>query len=269
MAVTLQPEVPTPVRQRTRTCCADRSDDARALATVVASAAPAGPLLDIGCGSGAVALAVLMARPDISAVGVDVSASRCREAQRLAATMGLTSRFHALTGSAFDIRLPRSPAVVANPPMLPTEPGFSLPSRLGPPELFWMRLVAMISEWQHPVQLWLHLFDFQGVREAAGLFPTVLEVAADRGFDVAVAHHGWRAVAATSSLMKALPSLRRVFPDGLALCGDTPMRFADLPVAVRTPLSIPHSIVHLSRGLSLHGPRVPIHLATQLPGVLR
>lgn len=238
---------PIAVRQPPRTLCADRTDDARVLAAVVASGAPSGLLLDVGCGSGAVAHAVLRARPDVDVIGIDVSASRCRDAERRAASTGLSDRFRSVAGSAFEVDLPRSPTVVANPPMLRTEPGFAFVTAGGRRELFWMRLLATVSGWDRPVQPWFHLFDFQGVGAPSGEFPTISLVAESNGFIVGIAHRCWRALAPTSSVTKALPALRRAFPEGRACVGGTVSRLADLEVDRTEPLSIPHSIVHLAR----------------------
>lgn len=247
MALAFLPEAAVLDHHLARTCCASRSDDARVLAMVVGSAAPPGLLLDVGCGSGSVALAILRARPDIGIVGIDVSARRCREAERRASAIGVAPRFRTISGSAFEVDLPRLPSVVANPPMLPTEPGFAFPTTRGARDLFWMRLLSTVSTWERPVQVWLHLFDFQGVGAPSGDFPTLGEVAGSYGFSVSFAHRGWRALAPTSSVTKALPALRRVFPDGRICTGRSVTRFADLDGPVTEPASIPHSIVHLRR----------------------
>jgi SAM-dependent methyltransferase len=212
MAVASLSPASVAVRRPARTCCADRADDARVLAAVVASGAPSGLVLDVGCGSGAVAHVALRARPDFDVIGIDVSASRCRDAERRAASTGLSDRFRTVAGSTFEVDLPRSLTVVANPPMLPTEPAFAFVAAEGRRELFWMRLLATVSGWDRPVQLWLHLFDFQGVGAPSGESPTISQIAESDGFSVGIAHRCWRALAPTSSVTKALPALRRAFP---------------------------------------------------------
>jgi hypothetical protein len=190
---------------------------------------------------------VLQARPDVGVVRIDVSTSRCREAERRAVASGLSHRFRAIAGSAFEVDLPGLSAVVTNPPMLPAEPGFTFPAARGGRDLFWMRLLATVSEWDRSVELWLHLFDFQGVGARSGEFPTISEVAGPKGFSVGIGHRGWRAIAPSSSVRKALPALRPVFPEGRARVGRRERRFVDLEVDATKPLSIAHSIVHLAR----------------------
>src|SRR5262249_1456062 len=72
---------------------------------------PAGArVVDIGCGSGAVALALKDERPDLEVVGADVSAEAIAVAQTNAARLGLDVRFlvaDLLDGSRYD-------AVLAN-----------------------------------------------------------------------------------------------------------------------------------------------------------
>lgn len=227
-------------------CCANRGDDARVVAEAIADRAPAGRLLDIGCGSGAISLTVLASRPDIDAVGIDVSGSLCRAAEREAHALGVSGRFRALTGSAFDVDLPRLRTVAANPPMLPTEPGFAFSRRDGRVDLFWMRLIEAISGWGRPVTLWLHLFEFQGVGKSYGAFPSLAEVAAQHGFRVETVHHGWRSVSPRSSIRKALPALRRTFPEGRVAVGSDVIRFADLASDERAQMRVPHSVLSLS-----------------------
>lgn len=234
------------IQPQRATCCANRDDDARMLAGVVALSAPPGRLLDIGCGAGAVAIPVLQARPDISIIGVDVSAARCNEAERRATRLGHGYRFAALVGSAFDVRLPQLGSIVANPPMLPTEPGFSFATG-GGRDLFWMRLLSMVSAWNRPVELWLNLFDFQGVSGRTGAYPSVGEFAAAHGFSAGAVHRGWRAVGHSSSIAKALPALMRVFPYGLISVDNAILPLAELDGRPTGEMAVPHSIVHLAR----------------------
>jgi len=104
-----------------------------------------------------------------------------------------------------------------------------------------------VSEWDLPVVLWLLLFDFQDVGARFSEFPTISEIGGPKRFSVGIAHRGWRAIAPSSSVRKALPALRRVFPEGRIRVGRRERRFVDLEVDATVPLSIAHSIVHLAR----------------------
>jgi release factor glutamine methyltransferase len=76
-----------------------------------------GRVLDLGTGSGAIAIAIAHTRPDASVTALDVSADALEIARRNAATHGVNVNFllsdwyDALTGQRFDI-------IVANPPYI-------------------------------------------------------------------------------------------------------------------------------------------------------
>ncbi|MGQ0384790.1 MAG: peptide chain release factor N(5)-glutamine methyltransferase [Gammaproteobacteria bacterium] len=87
---------------------------ARALAAIAGRAAPA--VLDLGTGSGAIALAIAHARPDAAVTAVDASEAALRIAAQNAARIGVAnlslhcgSWYAPVAGSRFDL-------VVANPP---------------------------------------------------------------------------------------------------------------------------------------------------------
>ncbi len=100
--------VPRPDTERVVEACLDRMG-------------PAGRLLDLGTGSGAIALALLSERPGWSAVGVDRSGEALGVAADNARSLGLDGRldlragdwFGPVTGEAFDL-------VVSNPPYVPS-----------------------------------------------------------------------------------------------------------------------------------------------------
>ena len=234
-------------------CCLNQAHDAHRLAQTLATVATPGTILDIGCGSGSVAIPVLLARRDLHAVGVEVSPTQAAIARNRATQLRVADRFELIVGDALDIELPHGRSVVANPPMLPTEPWFSLPSPEGGEALFWMALLRRLAERSDVADIWLHLFDFQGVGRRFGSFPSVEEVAAKAGFEVGYPHRGWRAVGPGSAIPAALPALSRLFPEAIANVGGSDVRFADLPHEVTRPLLIRHSIVRLHRPRALQG----------------
>ncbi|WP_024509496.1 peptide chain release factor N(5)-glutamine methyltransferase [Bradyrhizobium sp. ARR65] len=77
-------------------------------------------ILDIGTGSGAILLALLSERPDVSGVGTDISEGALKAAKSNAAALGLLSRaafvacdYAAALSGPFDL-------VVSNPPYIPS-----------------------------------------------------------------------------------------------------------------------------------------------------
>jgi Methyltransferase small domain len=245
MAVALLPNAPVRVHEQDRTCCADRSDDARALAAVVASAAPSGPLLDVGCGSGSISLAVLQARPDVGVVRIDVSTSRCREAERRAVASGLSHRFRAIARSASEVDLPRLSAVVANPPMLPTEPGLAFPTARGGRDRFWMRLLRRRVGMGSARRAVAPLVRLPGRRRSLQRVPDHqrdrrTEEVQRRDRASRLACHRPVELGAEGSARPSPCVSRRPHPR-------RPTRASILEVDATEPLSIAHSIVHLAR----------------------
>ncbi len=79
----------------------------------------AGRILDLGTGSGAIALALLQEWPDAEVVAVDVSAQALQVARENAQGLGLTQRVHLVQGG-WDaaLGLGRFDLVVSNPPYI-------------------------------------------------------------------------------------------------------------------------------------------------------
>ena len=81
-------------------------------------------LLDIGTGTGAVALACLHAEPELMAVGTDISGEALALARRNAARLGLGPRFQTvrsdLVGALDRSGTARFDVIVSNPPYIPS-----------------------------------------------------------------------------------------------------------------------------------------------------
>jgi release factor glutamine methyltransferase len=77
-------------------------------------------ILDLGTGTGAIALALLNVVPDATATGVDISSGALATAMRNAADLGLGSRFEALHSNWFEKVSGRYHVIVANPPYIPS-----------------------------------------------------------------------------------------------------------------------------------------------------
>ncbi|QDC01012.1 peptide chain release factor N(5)-glutamine methyltransferase [Mesorhizobium sp. 8] len=75
-------------------------------------------ILDLGTGTGAIALALLSAAPQAVATGVDISADALATAARNAADLGLDGRFRTLQSDWFEKISGRYDAIVSNPPYI-------------------------------------------------------------------------------------------------------------------------------------------------------
>lgn len=92
------------------------------------AAAGTGPrILDLGTGTGAIALALLHALPEATALGVDISGDALRTAVENAARLGLAARFEARRSDWFAAVPEKFHAIVANPPYIPSRDIASLP----------------------------------------------------------------------------------------------------------------------------------------------
>lgn len=99
-----------------------RPDTERLVEEALARATAAeGHLLDLGTGSGAVALAFLSERPGWRAVGTDTSTGALEVAADNAQRLGLSERFEARQGDLFEpVSGEVFDLVVSNPPYIPT-----------------------------------------------------------------------------------------------------------------------------------------------------
>ncbi len=75
-------------------------------------------LLDLGTGTGAIALALLAATPQARAVGVDISEDALTTAARNARDLGLSERFSAVRSDWFEAISGRFDVIVSNPPYI-------------------------------------------------------------------------------------------------------------------------------------------------------
>jgi len=76
-------------------------------------------ILDLGTGTGAIALALLSAVPQATATGVDIADGALATAARNAVDLKLTNRFSALRSDWFEKVSGRYDAIVSNPPYIP------------------------------------------------------------------------------------------------------------------------------------------------------
>ena len=82
---------------------------------------PSPAILDLGTGSGAIALAVLAVRQDARAVGVDLSEEALATAVANAAANGVADRFEAVRSDWLAAVSGRYDAILSNPPYISTE----------------------------------------------------------------------------------------------------------------------------------------------------
>ena len=78
-------------------------------------------ILDLGAGTGAIALALLAEIPEAMAVGVDISTDALATAARNAKENGLSERFETVGSDWFEKISGSFHVIVANPPYIPTE----------------------------------------------------------------------------------------------------------------------------------------------------
>jgi release factor glutamine methyltransferase len=78
-------------------------------------------VLDLGTGTGAIALALLAEIPELTATGADISADALATAARNAEENGLSSRFEAIQSDWFEKITGRYDAIVSNPPYITTK----------------------------------------------------------------------------------------------------------------------------------------------------
>ena len=76
-------------------------------------------ILDLGTGTGAIAITLLAERPACTAVAVDLSAAALRVAQDNAAALGVAGRLHLLQGSWLEPVSGRFDLIISNPPYIP------------------------------------------------------------------------------------------------------------------------------------------------------
>jgi len=87
-------------------------------------------LLDLGTGSGAIALALVAEVPEAFATGVDISEDALATARENARMLGLAGRFAALRSDWFEKISGRYHAIVSNPPYIPSIELSTLPDEV-------------------------------------------------------------------------------------------------------------------------------------------
>jgi len=86
-------------------------------------------ILDLGTGSGAIIISLLLERPDAKGFAVERSLEALHYASKNSLTHGVTDRLHLIQGNLFDPVEPKTrfDLIVANPPYIPTD---KIPSEL-------------------------------------------------------------------------------------------------------------------------------------------
>lgn len=87
-------------------------------------------ILDLGTGTGAIALALAAEVPKVMATGVDVSDGALATAEENARALGLASRFRAVRSDWFENISGRYHAIASNPPYIPSIELSSLPGEV-------------------------------------------------------------------------------------------------------------------------------------------
>jgi release factor glutamine methyltransferase len=87
-------------------------------------------ILDLGCGTGAIGLAILSQRSDVRCVAVDVAPEAAACARANAEALGLGARFAAVAASWGDTLIGSFDAIVSNPPYISVEELDALPQEV-------------------------------------------------------------------------------------------------------------------------------------------
>lgn len=222
--------------------------DAQILADVLCKDLRPGTLLDIGCGTGLVAINVALKRADVSVLGIDIDTISCASALDNIKHANLTDRVQIVCADVFKIQLPISDAVCCNAPLLPAEQGFLIGEQINQ-NLFWNTLIEKISDDNVSPFIYLHLFDLHGINHRTGELPCLEEIANSTGFSFATLYRGVRQIGENSRIRYNLPQLANYFPEGTVIVDnlEVPMyKFSSILTNNTGNLSIYQSIVRLS-----------------------
>lgn len=98
-----------------------RPDTETLIDAAVALMPKAARLLDLGTGTGAIAITLLAERPDATGVATDLSTAALAVAAENAAQLGVASRLELMSGSWFEPVAGRFDIILSNPPYIPAE----------------------------------------------------------------------------------------------------------------------------------------------------
>lgn len=190
------------------------TSDGVTLARLITAEFPSELVVDVGCGSGAVAIGVAATNPATRVFAIDIDEEACAEAREACRAVEVEARVEVRCADALRTCLPTQATVCCNPPLLPGEPGFAVIFE-EEEKLFWHALVDCVFKPDIRARhLILHVFSFHGIRQRTGKWPSVWEVAATHDLRVTLVHKRRRLVGDTSSVRKRLVDVASHFPEG-------------------------------------------------------
>jgi methylase of polypeptide subunit release factors len=217
--------------------------DALTLAQVVSTRMSNGLLVDVGCGNGLVGICVAIQRPEINVLAVDVSYSACLGAKRWAS--GLAATVSVTCCDLTSLPIEGADAFCCNPPLVPGELGFTLHSS-NEPIPFWICLVEQAKRLGVP-RVFVHLYDFHGVEQRTGDWPSAEEIAQKHGYKISYLYRGVRYVGLASSIRRSLALIGSYFPRGIVYIDESAIRADELrhlvdPRNLPENIKIPHTV---------------------------
>jgi len=209
-------------------------------------------LLDVGSGTGIVSIHACSFRPDVQALGIEISRSEFSAAQSNIKLNRLEDRCAVLLQDLFEMKTVdmEFDTVVCNPPMLPGELGFvSGQHKMSFTDALLQWIVAHGSSSCRDV--FIHFFDFLGITNQTGNWPSLNQLATKYGFELAVVQNHVKQLSPGSRTRAAMLQLGEHFPLGEIIVNHKVIRIheftASLTFNENMPIGIPQSFVRLRR----------------------